>query len=324
MYWDISRPLSYNCLFNFILGARGVGKSYGAKRWAIRDFLKTGKQFVYVRRYKEELKKIDKFFDDVSHEFEEHEFKVNKPNFYIDGEIAGTAMALSVSKIEKSTPFPNVNKIIFDEFIIDKGAIRYLPDEVTNFLELYSTVGRDRDPTALFLSNALSTYNPYFVYFDLSLPYKTDIVAKNDILIQMVHDNEYEEHMKSTRFGKIIEGTDYANYAINNQFLRDNSNFIQKKTVNAKHEFAMIYKGETVGIWVDYKEGYAYASLDTDPACKLVYAITHDDHTPNTMILQGRRSMFIEQFITYYKYGLLRYENQKVKNICREIIKLTF
>ena len=71
MYWDISRPLSYNCLFNFILGARGVGKSYGAKRWAIRDFLKTGKQFVYVRRYKEELKKIDKFFDDVSHEFEE-------------------------------------------------------------------------------------------------------------------------------------------------------------------------------------------------------------------------------------------------------------
>lgn len=57
MYWDINKSLSYNALFNFIIGARGVGKSYGAKKLAIQNFLKKGKQFVYVRRYKEELKK---------------------------------------------------------------------------------------------------------------------------------------------------------------------------------------------------------------------------------------------------------------------------
>ena len=42
MYWDISKSLSYNCLFNFIVGARGVGKSYGAKDFAIRNFIKKG------------------------------------------------------------------------------------------------------------------------------------------------------------------------------------------------------------------------------------------------------------------------------------------
>ena len=27
-YWDISKTLSYNCLFNFIYGIRGAGKTY--------------------------------------------------------------------------------------------------------------------------------------------------------------------------------------------------------------------------------------------------------------------------------------------------------
>ena len=40
MYWDINRPASYDCLFNFILGARGVGKSYGTKDAAIKDYIK--------------------------------------------------------------------------------------------------------------------------------------------------------------------------------------------------------------------------------------------------------------------------------------------
>ena len=39
MYWDINNSLSYNRLFNFIVGARGVGKTYGAKRWAINSFM---------------------------------------------------------------------------------------------------------------------------------------------------------------------------------------------------------------------------------------------------------------------------------------------
>ena len=65
MYWDIKRALSYNCLFNFIIGARGVGKTYGCKEFVIKRFLREGEQFVYVRRYKDELKKMKRFFDDI-------------------------------------------------------------------------------------------------------------------------------------------------------------------------------------------------------------------------------------------------------------------
>jgi hypothetical protein len=323
MYWDINRSLSYNCLFNFIVGARGVGKTYGAKRWAIKDYLKTGNQFVYVRRYKDELKKIKKFFDDIKDEFPDVEFKVSPPNFLINDQVAGTAIALSTAKIEKSTPYPNVTKIIFDEFILDKGFHRYIPDEVTNFLELYSTVARSRDVRVFFLSNALTITNPYFIYFNLSLPYGSNIKAQNDILLEMVEESDYEEMMSKTRFANLIKDTPYGNYAIKNQFLRDDNNFIMKKTPGADFTFGMIYKGEKYGVWTDYNEGLQFVSKDIDPSSKVIYSVTMSDHTPNTMLLKSSKSILMQRFIKNYGLGLVRFESVQIKNMCNDIIKMS-
>ena len=69
--------MSYNGLFNFVLSPRGNGKSYGAKERVIKNFIKTkelygqGEQFIYVRRYKTELKKKHLFFDDIRDKFQE-------------------------------------------------------------------------------------------------------------------------------------------------------------------------------------------------------------------------------------------------------------
>lgn len=324
MYWDINRALSYNCLFNFIVGARGVGKTYGCKNWAIKDFLKTGGQFVYVRRFKTELKKTDKFFDDIIDSYPSVDFYAKNGRFRINEQDCGVAVPLSTGKVEKSVPFPNVNKIIFDEFILDKGYHHYLPDEVTNFLELYSTIARMRDVKVFFLSNALTITNPYFIYFNLRLPYgKNDIIAKNDILLQNIKASEFEKRMQETRFAKIISGTPYADYAIHNDFLRDDSTFIQKKTPNSTYLFTMVYKGEKYGVWIDYKEGLEFVSHDIDPSCLLVYSLTMADHSPNTLLLKGQKSSLIESFIKNYKLGVVRFENVNVKNICNDIIKMT-
>lgn len=61
-----------------------------------------------------------------------------------------------------------MNKIIFDEFIIDKGVYKYLPNEVEYFLDLYETISRLRDVKDLFLCTITQT-NPYFIYFDIEL-----------------------------------------------------------------------------------------------------------------------------------------------------------
>ena len=44
-FWDINKTMTYNALFNFIIGNRGGGKSFGAKERAIDNFIKKGEQF---------------------------------------------------------------------------------------------------------------------------------------------------------------------------------------------------------------------------------------------------------------------------------------
>lgn len=329
MYFNPRRTMSYNALFNWIVGVYGCGKTYGSKKAMIENFIATGEQFIYLRRYNTELADIDRFFDDlyVNEAFPENELQIKKSKrttvFTVDKEIAGYAMALSTYISKKSVPFPRVTWIIFDEFIIDKSTYHYLRDEVSTFLKFYTTVSRNRDVRVLFLANAITITNPYFIYFDLHLPYKTDIICKGDKLVQLVDDPEYRQKVNETRFGKIVAGTPFAEHAIDNKFSLDNKTFIEKKTGNSTFLFSIKYNNDIFGVWVDHKTNLYYVSLDYDKLNPFMYCLTMDDHSPNTMLLKGRESSLINKFIDHYKFGCVRFETQNLKNLCNEIIKLT-
>ena len=170
MYYDYDKISSYNATFNMIITNRGYGKTYGAKKRAINKFLKKGEQFIYVRRYKSELKKVkDKFFEKIKKEFEGHKFEIKGFTAYIDDKVAGYLIPLSTSLSEKSNEYPNVTTIIFDEFLIDKAYIRYLDNEVETLLDLVYTVQRERENVRVYLlGNNVTTVNPYFDYFNIN------------------------------------------------------------------------------------------------------------------------------------------------------------
>lgn len=316
LYWDINKPKSYNCLFNFIVGMRGNGKTYGTKQDAIKDFIKTGTQFIYLRRYKEELRKVrNKYFDDIRENFPDHDLTCKGGNFYIDGKIAGYTQALSTSKIEKSNPFPFVGTIIFDEFIIDKGVYHYLPDEVTYFLEFYSTVARQRDVRVWFLSNAITMVNPYFTYFNIQFPTsKTKIWRNNEILLQITENKELEEKIKHSRFGSIINNTAYGKYAIENEFFRDNYTFVEKRSKAAEYYCTFIYNDKKIGVWADYESGYMYFTDTVDTNYLSVYSVTNKDHGINTLLLKGQlKPTKVKNILLQYQLGNVRFESLELK-----------
>ena len=39
IFYDINKLLSYNALLSFVVGERGVGKSYGAKKFVAKRFI---------------------------------------------------------------------------------------------------------------------------------------------------------------------------------------------------------------------------------------------------------------------------------------------
>lgn len=322
-WWNINVPLSYNALFNFIIGNRGSGKTFGCKEYAIKHFLQTGKQFIYIRRYNTEFKDNANFFNAVSRKFEDCSFSVKGKTYLINDKVAGFAMTLSTSKAKKSTEYPDVDMIIFDEFIIEKGVYHYLPNEVETFLDAYETIARMRDVKCFFLSNAVTVVNPYFTYFNLTLPYGKLIRCKKDILLQLVQDPEFIDAKKNTRFGRIIDGTAYSKYSIDNQFVLDDYSFIEKKGEGCKYWCTFIYESNSYGVWVDNWNSKIFISQDTDPSCRAVYSTTTKDHQPNTILFKSpRKSPVFFLMIQQFEYGAVRFENLKCKSVFLEILKL--
>lgn len=315
-WYDVNKTLSHNCLFNFVVGPRGVGKTYSCKERVIRNWLRDGAQFVYLRRFETEIKtkQLDNFFLDLDG-YDDHEFRVKGQTFLCDDEVMGYALCLSKAAQYKSVPFPKVTVIIFDEFIIDQGLIRYLDREVETFCEMYSTIARLRDVKVLFLSNAITFTNPYFLYFNIDLRDGQTISKKNDILIELVRNDSYMERASNTRFGKIIQGRKYGDYAINNKFIRDDDKFIEKMPDGLKCRVLLKADGQTFGLYTGRSDKW-YISDKYDATCNLVIALQQNEHDDVTVMIDDPQAKLVWGRVKQWYYaGNLRFTSLKAKNV---------
>lgn len=322
MYYDPNKTLSRQRLFNFVVGARGVGKTYGCKKTVIKRFLRSGEQFVYIRRYDTEMPAAEmlNFFDDVSAEFPDVEFKSFHGLFKINGKIAGWYFPLSKATMLKSIPFPNVGLIIFDEFIIEVGLYRYLPNEVRTFLECYSTISRDRDVPVLFLSNAITMTNPYFLYFKINFEPGQTIKLLKHISVELIESKEYEKHISKTKFGELIADTEYGKYNIQNKFLLDTETFIQPMPVGASYICTFIAENRKFGFYVSPGDTLWFMSDKIDQTCTRQFALKFSEHDQNTVLAQ-KMNPHVRQLIDSYCQGNLRFTTQEVKNVSTDILR---
>lgn len=325
IFYNYERVLSYNAFLNLIIGERGVGKTYGFKKYAIKRFLNKNKQFVYIRRYETDLiesvgSSADmKFFEQVLKEFPDHKFKITKTKkvrkLYIDDKICGYAIPLSSADSLKSSTYDMVDTICYDEFMLKEGSTQhYLRNEPEVILDLIETVGRLKDVKVFLLGNAISSTAPIMSYFNLTLPYNSDIKLFKGglILVNYIKNEKYREVKKATKFGKLIEGTRYSKYAIDNEFLTDSKSFIKKKS-ESRFYFIFTLNNKEYGVWRD-KEDFIYISDDIDPNCPLKFALNIDDHDESTIFLKIRTNPYMITIISHYRMAKLCFESQAIKN----------
>ncbi|QXG07821.1 terminase [Curtobacterium phage Reje] len=279
-YYSFMKLLSFNAMYNFAVGGRGIGKTYGAKLLAVKDFIRKGEEFIYLRRYKEELSAaIRTFMDDLkaNDEFADWDFRINGKVLEASGaefrdekkrewRTVGYFISLSTTQSQKSVAFPRVTKIIFDEFIIEKGNIRYIQDENVAFNNFYSTVDRGQDKTKVFfLANSVSIMNPYFIEYSID-PAEGPFVrrAKLDdgthfIVCEFVDSTDYAQSLKSTKFGQFIRGSEYEMYAVGNVFLDNNDTLLEFKDETARYIYTLKTMKGTFSIWYSGASGNYYA-----------------------------------------------------------------
>lgn len=292
-YYNFNRLLSFNAVYNFVLGGRGIGKTYGAIKKAINDAIKKEHEFMYVRRYSDELKMAKAtFFEAVKVEFPKHEFRVTGwfaevadalPDDFqkkTPGEqksilkarewrVIGYFVALSQAQRVKSVPFPRVRKIIFDEFILEKGLTRYLPQEYKIFNSLYESVDRKRGETvAIFIANAVSIDNPYFVHYGIEPDAASNEILKlanGFIVVHFPESADYQKDAKESRYVQFLRETDpeYADYAVSNQFADNNKLMVEGKPYKADPLYVLETLKGTFTVWNKLGSPVFYVQLRT-------------------------------------------------------------
>lgn len=288
-YYNFSKLLSYNAVYNCAVGGRGIGKTFGAKKLAIDDFIKRGNQFMYVRRYKDELKTSKAtFFADIEHLYPDWDFRVTSKTAEASPVSAredknrewstmGFFIALSVTQAQKSVAFPRVKTIIFDEFIIEKGATHYLPQEATILNNLYNTVDRYRDfARVIMLANAVTLMNPYFIAWGIVPSKDSEFVSVKAGFIRchFPESSNFNSSVMQTRFGKFIEGTEYADYAVGNNFSDNHEELLGTKDSRMKYRFTLETEIGTFSVWMHASEGeyFIQARAPKDPT---IYTMVH-------------------------------------------------
>lgn len=182
-FYDIRRllkdyPESY---YYVVFGERSNGKTYSALDYALERYRKNGEQFAYLRRWGEDIRKknlVNLFSGHVENgrvsqifDGEWNQIYYGSSRFYLErindeGDIeraddpCGFAFDLNSMEHYKSTSFPRITTIIFDEFMSRNG---YLPNEWVLFANSLSTIIRHRDNVKIImLGNTVNKYCPYF------------------------------------------------------------------------------------------------------------------------------------------------------------------
>jgi hypothetical protein len=309
-YYDFAKLFSFNATWNGVCGGRGMGKTWGSKRKSINDSLRTikfkaiekevngrgrntkkmvtvhevesvDKQFIYLRRYKEELAIAkETFFADIEHVWPNWDFRIRgwkaeaSPTKYAELKnrpwaVIGYFVALSQASHFKSAQFPKVSTITYDEFIIEKGG-QYLPNEPTKLVNFYNTVSRYRPGVrVLLLANAVRIENPYFIHYKVD-PDKQD---ENNFIFMVPRDNgtyqmlwhfpvseAFEAEIEATEFGQFIRATDpdYADYAVGNKFSDNHKSMIGRKPKTATYVYTVETQNGIFSVWYDAKTNFFY------------------------------------------------------------------
>lgn len=187
-FYSLTDIMERNAQYNMIFGERSNGKTYAVLEYGLTKYVETGATLAIVRRYAEDFKskRGATMFDGLvangviekltkgkwtgvhywGGRWYFYKMDDNLQKKIISETPFAYAFSLVSTEHDKSTSYPTIETILFDEFLTRQ---RYLPDEFVLFMNTISTIVRYRDNVKIFmLGNTVNQYCPYFNEMGLS------------------------------------------------------------------------------------------------------------------------------------------------------------
>lgn len=191
-YYSLANIHKCKAQYNIIVGERANGKTIAVQRKVINDYIHARKHSMYVRKFETEVKGAigrqvwvgfenlptpDDFEGNYIQYISNYEFDkivFHRQHFYLAKTVDGKkvleenpfmyTMPLSLWESYKSVGYPPIWNIVFEEF----NSRKTIPDEVNKFLNVVSTVVRDKSIASIYMiGNTISQHSPYFRQFGL-------------------------------------------------------------------------------------------------------------------------------------------------------------
>ena len=246
-YADIPGILNRGMTFNFCIGGRGTGKTYGA----LRHVLNTGIKFILMRKTQSQLDSIarpdtnpfkspvrdlgvDWYCDPVTagkNIYAYRRTKLDADGKPIYGDTLGYAIALSTIANLRGFDMSDADIIIFDEFISEAHE-RAIKNESDAFFNAYETINRNRElqgkkpVQVLALANSNDFACPILVGLDLVTVVERMITRgqteyvnpQRSVGIFLLTDSPISNRKGKTALYKLTAGSGFADMAIKNAF----------------------------------------------------------------------------------------------------------
>lgn len=255
--WE--RAKRSHCAFNFFIGARGTGKTYGALKHQHEDIVSgdCGK-YVYMRLTQTELdicaSKEDNPYKKLNarEDWDVHFRKIPKTDTYELVELnaakpitLGSARALGTFANVRGSDFDDYTHILFDEFA-PAERVRQTPEVKAAgylFAQAYETINRNRElegrppVCAILLANAFRLNSDVLFYYGLipiiesmlKTGQKRATLPERSIYIELCDAADVSEAKRETALYKALKGNRHIeNINLNNTFNDYNLTLVKK------------------------------------------------------------------------------------------------
>lgn len=331
-----------------VVGAKGIGKTFGLRKQCVNDYLNKGWHFCELCRTKDELKVVRQgYFDKLQNAglFADYLFKVVGQTGYIAKEPEKDAetgeyvekptwdvlcyfVALTAFQTEKKRTYTNVRRFIFDEAIIDSKDRyhRYLPNEFLVFANLLDSVSRQlpqgEQYRVYILGNACDLTCPYMRYLGINkIPeFGYSFWHDKSVLLHYVEPWDKEERQGLTLVGRMLNGTDESEMVFGNRFNTGDTGDICKKSAGAWYAYGIRYGDNMFAIWIDYAKGLCWITDKLPKDAGNVFALTKNDTTLDYQAIE-RSSDYLQMLNKFWYLGTLRYESPAIRELFLGILE---
>lgn len=326
MYLDVNKILSFNYPIHIIIGARGIGKTYGIKTWVIKRVLASkNDEFIWLRSTEvmcDKLKenKGQELLKDalINNEFGcNFKYEITGDNSIIDTSdennkrCIGHLQSISTFYAYKGNAFPNVKYIIYDEFIPEESEI-IRGNRILKFINVLETILRNRTDAKIFLlSNALNVSD------DLLCLFFNNVKAgnfghfinsdKGAVLHYMDNNPLYNKAREQSIVGRILKNTPYEETIIKNKFITYDFEYFSSLPPSAIEKYLLVDENYKImlysGVGLIFAKSY-YGKR------KVGYCKDSKHKIENCYVINSTFKKYLNEA---HNNNLIRFENENVR-----------